>query len=57
MNYEEIKEQSKKHSGLKFNEKGFRYAFGLPLTGQTKLLNQLINDGIVAKDGNSFTVL
>ena len=52
MTYEEIKLQATQHKGLKFTSKGFRYAFNTPQTGSTKLLNQLITDGIVERIGS-----
>ena len=57
MNYEQIKESAAKNKGTKFTMKGFRYAFDLPMTGQSTLLNKLIKDGIVEKIGTSFIVL
>ena len=57
MNYEQIKESAARNKGVNFNEKGFRYTFDLPMTGATKLMNQLIKDGIISKNGKSFTVL
>ena len=57
MNYEQIKASAAKNKGTKFTMKGFRYAFDLPMTGHTKLLNKLIKDGIVEKIGSEFVVL
>ena len=57
MNYEQIKESASRNKGVKFNEKGFRYAFDLPMTGSTKLMSRLIADGIISKIDKSFVVL
>ena len=51
MNYEQILEQAKRNKGIKFNQKAFRVAFDQPLTGDMKLLNRLVKEGIVSKIG------
>lgn len=56
MNYEQIKEQSQKHPGMKFTQKSFRSAFNLPMTGDLKLINQLIKDGVITKNSSGFVV-